>query len=174
MRVIAIAVSLLLLACQPKPAATPDQEVADAEVGTAVTGLVESWAKAGTDGDWDALANLYADNEDFTWVERGQVRYPNHAAVVAGLEGAKAAGARLETHVSEIVVTPLAADAASFRTRVTFKLDFGDGAAPVDVDGMLTGVAVDYDTGWKLLQGHIEQRPPPTPPASDPQKAATP
>ncbi len=51
--------------------------------------------------------------------------------------------------------------AASFRARVTYKLDYGDDTPPADVDALLTGVAVDYDTGWKLLQGHFEPKPSP-------------
>ena len=173
MRVVAIAAALLLLACQAKPAAAPDQQAADAAVTTSVTALIVSWAKAGSDGDWDALVNLYADNDDFVWVERGQIRYANHAAVVSGLEGAKAAGSRVETHVSDIVVTPLASDTASFRAHVVFKLDYENGAPPVDVDAIVTGVAVDYDTGWKLLQGHLEQQQPAAPaPVVDAQSPA--
>jgi ketosteroid isomerase-like protein len=167
----ALAACALLVACQPKPAETPDADAAEKQTRADVTALIESWAKASSDGDWDAVGKLYADDEGFVWVERGAVRYPTRDAAIAGLEGVKAAGSKIATTVSEITVTPLAGDAAAFRTRVKFTADFGTEAPPVNVDAILTGVAFDYDTGWKILQAHMESRPvpvaapaPPTPP----------
>jgi ketosteroid isomerase-like protein len=163
-----LAACVLLVACQPKPAEVPDPDATDKQVRADVTALIESWAKAGTDGDWDALGNLYADDEGFAWVERGQVRYSTRAAAIAGLEGVKAAGSKVNTEVSDIVVTPLGDDAAAFRTRVKFSIDFGGEAPAVNVDGILTGVAYEYEDGWRLLQGHIESKPAPGPAAAAP------
>ena len=156
-----IVACVFLLACQPKPTETPDAASAEKQVRTDVTALLETWAKANSDGDWDAVGKLYADDKGFVWVERGAVRYATRDAAIAGLEGVKAAGSKVATTVSEITVTPLAGDAAAFRTRVKISADFGTEAPPVNVDAILTGVAFDYESGWKILQGHMEQRPAP-------------
>ena len=162
-------VCVLLVACHPKPKPKPDDSAVDKQVRAAVTAMLNGWAKARTDGDWDGVGKLYADDEGFAWVERGQVRFATRAAAVAGLEGAKAAASKLPTTVSEIVVTPVSDEAAAFHARVKVAADYGDEAPPVDADAILTGVAFEYDGAWKFLEAHLEPRPsaPVQPPPSD-------
>lgn len=159
---------VLLVACQPKPKPKPDDSVVDKQVRAAVTAMLEGWAKARTDGDWDGVAKLYADDEGFAWVERGQVRFANRAAAVAGLDGAKAASSKMPTKLSEIVVTPVSDEAAAFHARVKVEADYGDAAPPVDADAILTGVAFEYDGAWKFLEAHMEPRPAAPAPAAAP------
>ena len=147
-----------LVACHPKPASKPDDSAIDKQVRADVTAMLNGWAKARTDGDWDGVAKLYAEDDGFAWIERGQVRFATRAAAVAGLEGAKAAASKLPTTVSEIVVTPVSDEAAAFRVRVKVAADYGGEAPPVDADAILTGVAFEYDGVWKFMQAHLEPR----------------
>ncbi|MBY0422641.1 MAG: nuclear transport factor 2 family protein [Parvularculaceae bacterium] len=119
---------------------------------------MRDWASAGEQGRWDDLKSLYDAGPGFVWIEQGRIAYPDHAAVVAGVEAAKAAKAEIRSTISDVVVTPLAADAAAFHARSTMTV-----ASPsfrFAFDGILSGVAVKRDGAWKLLQGHLSAPPP--------------
>lgn len=117
-----VAPALLLAACAAPERAPTAAELAAAESGARA--LVENWVSAGSEGRWDELVALYADDPDFAWIEQGQNRYPDHAAVARGLAQARDANLTLRTRVDDIVVTPLARDAAAVRADVS--MVFGD------------------------------------------------
>lgn len=151
-----VALALLSACAQPERAVTAAQ-LSAAETGA--TALVEEWARAGSEGRWDDLAELYADQPDFAWIEQGQNRYEDHAAIVAGLRQARDANMTVRTSARDIVVTPLAPDAAAVRASVS--IVFGDPSADgFAFDGVLTGVAIERDGRWKFLQGHLSSPPP--------------
>jgi hypothetical protein len=153
-----MAALLLLAACsQPERAVTAAQMSA-AETGA--TELVEEWARAGSEGRWDDLVALYADEPDFAWIEQGQNRYEDHDAIAAGVAQARDANMTVRTSVSDIVVTPLAPDAGAVRANVS--IVFGDPAAGgFAFDGILTGVAIERNGRWMFLQGHLSSPPQP-------------
>jgi hypothetical protein len=156
--VVALAAVAFLAACQPAPRAeAPPADVAldvpvVQEVRTGVAAMLESWAAAGREGRWDEVAALYADDPGFAWVERGAVRYPSRVAAVEGLH--VVTGQKIQSQVTNIAVTPLSADAAAFRSNVTFA--FNAGGTPVELKGVITGVAVRRDGAWRFLQAHVE------------------
>ena len=158
-----IAALLLLAAC-----AQPERAVTAAQLSAAETGateLVEKWARSGSEGRWDDLIALYADAPDFAWIEQGENRYADHDAIAAGVRHARDANMTVRTSARDIVVTPLAPDAAAVRANVS--IVFGDPAAGgFAFDGILTGVAIERDGRWMFLQGHLSSPPPP--PASPP------
>jgi hypothetical protein len=153
-----IAIALLAACAAPQPAPSA-ADLAAAEAGA--TALVEHWARAGSEGRWDELSEIYADEPGFTWVEQGRIPYPDHAAIVAGVEQARDSNMIVRTNVSDIVATALARDAAAVRAKVS--IVFGDPAAGgFAFDGILTGVAVEREGRWVFLQGHLSSPPPAT------------
>lgn len=154
-----VALTLLLAACASPERAPTAAQLAAVESGA--TALVENWASAGAEGRWDELVALYADEPDFAWIEQGQNRYPDHDAVARGVAQARDANLTVRTRVEDVVVTPLAADAAAVRANVS--IVFGDPAqGGFAFDGMLTAVAIERDGRWTFLQGHLSSPPPPT------------
>ena len=148
-------VALFLAACAP----AADPAAGREEARVAAVALVEEWAAAGTEGRWDDLTAVYADDPAFTWVEQGRMPYPDHAAIAAGVAQARDARMALRTSVRDIVATPLGADAAAVRANVS--IVFGDPAhGGFAFDGILTGVAVRRGERWQFLQGHLSSPPP--------------
>lgn len=127
----------------------------DARAG--VTALVQRWSDAGEAGDFDAVAATYADAPGFVWIEQGEARYTDRAAIVAGLEQARAMRLSIRNDVSDIVVTPLSPDAAAFRAGYTLAIA-AEGFS-VNSNGTLSGVAVKRDGVWRFLQGAFSERP---------------
>jgi hypothetical protein len=150
-----VALAFVAACAQPERAPTA---AALSAVEAGATGLVEEWARTGSEGRWDDLVALYADQPGFTWVEQGRMPYADHAAVAAGVAQARDSGLSVRTTVSDIVATPLSTDAAAVRANVS--IAFGDPRAGGFVfDGILTGVAIERDGRWMFLQGHLSSPP---------------
>jgi len=132
----------------------------EAAVRADVTALVQRWSDAGEAGDWEAVADTYADADGFVWIEQGEVRYADHAAIIAGLEQAQQANFRITNDVSEIVVTPLSDDAAAYRAN--YHLVINADAFSIDSRGVLSGVAIRQGQTWRLLQGAFSEQPQPS------------
>lgn len=162
-RAIACIAIFTLCAC-----AAPEPEFTEADragVSTGASALVEDWARTGSEGRWEDLPTLYADEEGFAWIEQGVVRYPSVAAVREGVAQAADSGLAIRTEVTDVVVTPLSRDAAAVRAHVA--IQFGE---PPDsgfmFDGALSAVAVKRDGRWQFLQGHLSS-PAPAPAAPE-------
>jgi ABC-type glycerol-3-phosphate transport system substrate-binding protein len=143
-----------LAACAEKQTAPGD---GSADTREAVTDLVQRWSDAGEAQDWDAIAATYANAEGFAWIEQGEARYTDHAAIVAGLNQARDMAADIRNDVSNIVVTPLGPDVAAYRADYTLAVSaeaFSYGSS-----GVLSGVAVRRDGDWQFLQGSFSERP---------------
>jgi hypothetical protein len=126
-----------------------------AAVKTAVEALILDWSKTGQEGRWEDLKALYADDPDFYWVEDGEVAYASRTAAAAGVDQAAAMNALIRSDVRGIAVTPVSADAASFRALVS--IGFVGDAFSFDFDGVFTGLAVRRDGKWVFLQGHLSK-----------------
>lgn len=137
--------------------ATPAADPAAAAAG--VTALIREWSAAGAEGRWNDLKALYADDPDFYWVEQGRVAYDSAAAAAAGVDRVAAMNAMIRSDVDAIAVTPLSADAASFRAHT--KIGFVSTDFSFNFEGAFTGVAVRRDGRWRFLQGHLSRFDPP-------------
>lgn len=146
-----VAVSLIAASCAPARTNDPTE----AQAG--VTALVQRWSDAGEAQDWDAVADTYADVEGFAWIEQGEARYVSRAAIVEGLDQARAMSASVRNDVTDIVVTPLGDGVAAFRAR--YLLNVSSEAFSYQSDGILSGVAVNRDGVWRFLQGSFSERP---------------
>lgn len=149
---LASVVLLLAVACAP---ATTRTDPSATQSG--VTELVQRWSDAGEAQDWDAVADTYADAEGFVWIEQGEARYASRAAIVEGLNRARAMSAAVRNDVSDIIVTPLGDDVAAFRAHYVLSVS-AEGFSYVS-DGMLSGVAIKQNDVWRFLQGSFSERP---------------
>lgn len=141
-------------ACAPAPMNNDD-------ASRAVTELVQRWSDAGESQDWDVVADTYADAEGFAWIEQGEARYASRAAILEGLSQARGMSASIRNDVSDIVVTPLGADAAAFRAR--YVLSVSAEGFSYDSQGVLSGVAIRQQDGvWRFLQGSFSEQPLPS------------
>ena len=151
----------LAAACAPKddlqapPSAAGAAAGDEAAVRAGVEALLHEWSAAGSEGRWDDLKALYADDPGFAWIENGAVAYSDHASVITGVDQVIAMNATLKSDVRDIVVTPISADAAAFRSSVEFA--FTSSAFSFDFDGAFTGVAVMREGKWRFLQGHLSK-----------------
>jgi D-serine deaminase-like pyridoxal phosphate-dependent protein len=144
--------ALVFLAACAQPAGPSQADLAAAE--TNAIALVNEWAATGGEGRWDDLIAIYGDLPGFTWVEQGEIRYADHAAIAAGVAQARDSGLTVRTTVTDVQATALAPDAATVRANVSIL--FGDPAAGAFAFvGILTGVAVERDGRWVFLQGHL-------------------
>lgn len=142
-----------LSACAHPPKQT------EADLGAVTRGvgeLLQRWSDAGEALDWDAVASTYANEEGFVWIEQGEVRYPDYASIVAGLDQARAMQAKIRNDISDIAVTPLGPDAAAYRTNYVLAVS-ADGFG-FESRGVLSGVAVRRNGEWKLLQGSFSEK----------------
>jgi uncharacterized protein (TIGR02246 family) len=145
------------LSCAPSPPVNSDTlaaELTAAEVGAAA--LVREWAATASEGHWEDLPTLYAD--DVTWIEQGELRYNGRAAVEEGIASAAASGLSIQTNVENVVATALAPDVAAVRADTD--IVFGDAAnGGFHFDGMLSAVVVKIDGEWLFLEGHLSAPP---------------
>lgn len=147
---------LLLSSCAPPERAVTATQLQSAQAGA--TALAEEWARAGSEGRWDDLVRLYADEPGFAWVEQGEIRYADHEAIAQGVAQVRAAQLRVHTVVSNVVATPLSPDAAV--VRANYSIVFRDPAdGGFTFDGLLTAVAVQREGRWVFLQGHLSSPP---------------
>jgi len=128
----------------------------DAAIRSEVTALMQLWSDAGEAGDWDAVADTYADAEGFAWIEQGEVRYGDHAAILEGLAQARENNARIVNDVSDIVVTPLSAGAAAYHAAYTLSVSAEQFS--FTSSGVVSGVAVLHEGRWRFLQGAFSER----------------
>lgn len=161
MRAPVIAFLLATASCAPGASTAPEGSSAAAPaydegaVKGEVEALIREWSAAGTEGRWGDLKTLYADDPDFFWVEQGGLAYADYASVVAGLDQVAATNATVRNDVADIIVTPLSADAVTFRATANISLASADFS--FDFNGVFTGVAVIKDGRWRFLNGHLSK-----------------
>ncbi len=127
----------------------------DARSGVAA--LVQRWSDAGEAGDWDAVADTYADAEGFAWIEQGEARYPSRAAILEGLNRVRGMSASVNSEVSNVVVTPLGDGVAAFRA--DYMMAVSTNHYSFTSQGVLSGVAIRQGDTWRFLQGAFSERP---------------
>ena len=153
MRIILVAFAVFsLAACAPKAAAPANN---DAAVIAGATALFNEWTIAGSEGRWDDLKDLYADDSNFRWIEQGRVSYANHDDVVTGIDMAVGTGANITTHAENVSVTALGPDAAAIIADVRF--EFSSEQFSFEFDGVFSGVAIKQGNAWKFLNGHLSE-----------------
>jgi len=120
-----------------------------------VQSLLDDWASSLSEERIEDFKALYTSREGFIWAERGQFIYRSADDIAAGIDTVLDSGMTFTNRLSDVTVTPLSNDAASFSARVT-----SEASGPqfsFTFDGILTGVAVREEGGWKLFQGHLSE-----------------
>jgi ketosteroid isomerase-like protein len=107
-------------------------------------------------GQWDSLANLYANDADFRFLEQGVVQYRSPDEIRQALMRV-APGTRIQTTYRDTKIVPLAPGVAAVATAFHTKM-VGSGGA--DFGGVLDLVLVHREDGWKILIGHSSTRTP--------------
>lgn len=154
LRIVVMLIALVSMsACGFRSAASEDVEASR----SAVVALVQRWSDASETGDLDALADTYADREGFAWIERGEVRYADHASILAGIESVRDTRASIKNDVSEIVVTPLTGGVAVFHAQYAFEV--AGEAFHFTSRGAMSGVAIKQGEEWRFLQGAFSELP---------------
>ena len=152
------ALALFVLAACAQPAPLPAASLDAAE--EAAISLVDAWAATATEGRWADLPSLFADEPGFAWIEQGEVRYADHAAIEAAAAQALESGVAVQTTIVDVEARGLSPDAAAVEAIVS--IVFGDpDAGGFEFDGVLTAVAVEREGQWVFLQGHLSQPPAP-------------
>ena len=101
---------------------------------------------------WDSLAALYSERADFRFVESGEVRYANAAAIRTALS-AVPVGTRIKTAYTDVVVQPLGPGVAGVAAQ--FATQFVDSAGVnFGFSGAITLTLQHEPAGWRIVSGH--------------------
>jgi ketosteroid isomerase-like protein len=108
-------------------------------------------------GQWDSLADLYANDADFRFLDQGMVQYRSPGEIRNALRRV-APGTKIETTYRDTKIVPLAPGVAAVAT--AFHTKFVEhGRASREFGGVLDLVLVHREGGWKILIGHSSTSP---------------
>jgi len=152
---------LILVGAVLSAACTPGAPVFTASHAAAVRdsaqALLDTFQRLSSEGKWDSLADLYADDANFRWLETGVVQYRSPAQIRQALHRV-APGTTIETSYLDTKVVSLAPGAAAIAT--TFHTKFMQGGVErAEFGGVLDLVLVHREGGWRILFGHSSSRP---------------
>lgn len=143
--------ALLAAACAlPGPPAMTASHAA--AIRDSVQTLLDTFQRLSGEGKWDSLAGLYADDDDFRWLEQGVVLYRSPAQIREALRRV-APGTTVETSYLATTITPLGPGAAALTTMVRTQF-MERGVERAGFTGVLDMVLVHREGGWKILMGH--------------------
>lgn len=118
-----------------------------------VTSMLTAWRQAVSARNADLVAEFYADDPGFRWIEDGTVRYTSRQQVAEAYRSLAPSLRSLEFTLDNPQVTPLAPGVALVTTLFTQKVTDSLGAV-TGFAGALTLTVVHADTGWRFLAGH--------------------
>ncbi len=140
-----------------KAAPTIAHEDTPAEVVTAAKGAIESWRQAYELRSSDALAKLYAHEDDVVVVLDGQPLV-GWGSVDLMLKDKLAHAKEIHVRLKDTKVKSLAPTIAS--AVATMTREIGDGVTTVTENGALTLVLRKDPDGWKIVLEHYSYRRP--------------
>lgn len=154
MRVLSVVLTagILSAGCQSS-STTPLSESHSAAIKDSLTSFLSTWSEETQQDGWNRLVGRYADDEDFAWVEDGQIRYTSVEAIRAGIDELKASFSGVQTEFIKPSITPLAPGMANITTRFRTTLR-REGGPNIRYGGAMTMTALNTGDGWKILQGH--------------------
>ena len=144
---------LLFLGCaRPAPTAslTPDHRAAMVD---SVTAMLAAWREAVGTRSADRVAEFYADDADFRWIEDGTVRYTSRQQIAEAFRRLVPSLRVMELTLDNPQVTPLAAGVALVTTGFAQKITDTAGTT-TGFAGALTLTVIHTDAGWRFLAGH--------------------
>ena len=154
------AIAITLTACGPSRETQKEQPVLafESAVLTAIVmDFVLDWASASGAERWGDLKSHYSNDEAFSWVEQGTLRYTSAAEISNGIDQAVAQGAKVTTELESIKITLLHDDTALVIADISITFDFG-GPEPFGMTGAFSGIAKRADDRWQWLHGHMSEQ----------------
>ena len=153
-RLYVVVAALLFTSCG---GAASSDKPSSAQIEEEVSTFLEEWAASFSEGRFKDAKALYAAREGFVWIERGRITYQSAADLAAGLDQLIGTDTTITNALDHIKVEVLSGDSAAFSAAlysqvVTPSFEF-------TFDGVMTGVAIKEDGGWRLYQGHLSQPP---------------
>ena len=154
MRVLVVVLLLALggAGCQP-PAAVGLSDAHSDAIADSIRSMLTAWSEGTRQESLDRLADRYADDPRFIWVEDGRVRYRSVDAIREAVESLKTQFSSERTEFIEPSTTPLAPGVAHVATRFRTTLRRESGSE-IRYGGAMTMTLIHTDEGWKMLSGH--------------------
>ena len=134
-----------------RPAADLTAEHA-AAIGDSARVFLAEFSRLSEAARWDSLGALYSDRTDFRFLESGEVRYPN-AAAIRDAFAAMPVGTRIRTENTDVAVQPLAPGVAGVSAR--FATQFLDSTGAGFRFGGAISLTLQHEpAGWRIVSGH--------------------
>lgn len=148
----ALAIAVLAAGCDA-PATTTLSESRSAAIEDSVAAFLATWSHEPERDGWDRMAERYADDPSFIWVEDGHVRYTSREEIRAGFDALASSFSGARTEFTEPSITALAPGLAHVTTRFATTLT-REGGSDVRFGGAMTMTTIHTEEGWKVLRGH--------------------
>lgn len=149
----ALALPVALWGCGPDAPVHVFDEARQAAITDSVRATLEGFEAAIESGDWDRLAQFYADDPRFRWMEDGRVTYESREAIIASLLEVGGSFTHGTLAYSDLEILPLAPGLAAISTRFDQRLVGGDGGG-FNFSGVIGATLIHGSDGWKFLFGH--------------------
>jgi len=126
-------------------------------VRDSVQATLDAFRRYSAAGQWDSLADLYANDADFRFLEQGMVQYRSPGEIRQALRRV-APGTKIETTYRDTKIVPLAPGVAAVATAFHTKFVEPGRSGGREYGGVLDLVLVHREGGWKILIGHSSTR----------------
>ena len=103
-------------------------------------------------GAYDRLIGLYADVEDFVWIEDGRVAYRSRAEIEEAFAGLRSMNAEVRTTYVDPDIVALAPGLASVASGLDQEFVMESGS--FGFQGAVSATLVHTPDGWRFLRGH--------------------
>lgn len=152
-RLIALAAAVAVGACAPPARQDAFDDARQAAIVDSVQATLDAFVAGIEAGEWERLAEFYAADPRFRWLEDGRIAYDSKQAIVASLGEVGGAFTHGTLEYRDVAITPLAPGLAAFSARFEQRLEGGDGGG-FSFSGVLGATLVHAPDGWKFLFGH--------------------
>jgi uncharacterized protein (TIGR02246 family) len=143
------AIPLVLAACVSVPPGGISEESPKSEI----TQLFRTYSAAVAEGRWGDLAELYADDPRFVWVEDGRVAYRARDEILEAFRGLESQFAEVKTEFNDLSVDSLAPGLCHVTARIEQSFSRAGGET-FSFSAMMTATLIRSRGGWRFLKGH--------------------
>jgi uncharacterized protein (TIGR02246 family) len=150
---LAAALILAVAGCSNPFSSTQSSGTPAPEEAPEVKAAIEQFVAKYNAHDADGVAEFYADDTNFRWIEDGRVVYEGRTAAVTGLTSffAGFGDSRLEAYDVKVSMLTDESAVASFKFS---QVVAANGQASLKFEGTMSLALSDRDGGWKIVVGH--------------------
>ncbi len=147
------ALFLTVAGCTNPFSSTQSSSTAAPEEAPEVKAAIEQFVAKYNSHDADGVAEFYADDANFRWIEDGRVVYEGRTAAVTGLTSffAGFGDSRLDAYDIKVSMLTDESAVASFKFS---QVVAANGQASLKFEGTMSLAMSDRDGGWKIVVGH--------------------